>query len=52
MFGNRRHNDSHKNVGVSDTNRTNVYNGGSSVPNSIANYVESGGTVSDMTQSP
>ena len=52
MFGNRMHNDSHQKIKVNVTNRTNVYNGGSSVPNSIVNYVESGGTVSDIIQSP
>ena len=47
-----KHNDSHQKIEVSATNRNNMYNGGSSAPNSISNYVENGGTVSDITQSP
>ena len=40
-------------IKASPTNSTtNRENEGSSVPNSISNYVESGGTVSDITQSP
>ena len=49
---NIRHNESQQKIGVSDTNRTNVNNWGCSVPHPIANCVEGGGTVSDITQSP
>ena len=46
------HNHSRQVIGVSTVNRTNMNSGGTSVPKSISNYVESGGTVSEITQSP